>query len=87
MADEPSNVPAQPYWKTAPFAITVVFAPLVYIVICAVLFLPVFSNDLKTFVVTQAITLVLGGAMGFFLGASLQQQNAAKPKGPTNETP
>lgn len=58
-------------WKSPTLWISLTLLPLVYLVVSAVLFGAGWLPEIRAMVVSQVISLVLGGVVGFYLGTSL----------------
>lgn len=68
----PPTTSKEPFYKQGPFWITLLLAPLVYIVVYAVLFQAGFTTEIKVMVVTAIISTLLGAIIGYWLATSFQ---------------
>jgi hypothetical protein len=70
-AREHVHVMAQlPPWRNVALLVSAVLVPLIYIVVCAVVFGEGWSDEMRSVVVTAIVTGLLGSITGFFLGSS-----------------
>ncbi len=63
-----------PPWKSPALWVTLALLPLVYLVVAAVLFGEGWTPEIKAMVVSSVISIVLGGATGYYLGTSYGSQ-------------
>jgi hypothetical protein len=68
---EMATLPPQ---RNVALLVTGALAPLIYIVVCAVVFLDGWSDEMRSVVVTAIVTGLLGSITGFFLGSSFGSQ-------------
>jgi len=73
LANESASKAEKPFWKTMPaFWVTISILPIAYYTVYQVLTGPIefFSPDIKASLASAVVSLVLGGVIGFWLGAS-----------------
>ncbi len=62
--------------------VTLALIPLVYLVVIAVLFLPGYSEQLRTVVVTAVLSGLLGAIYGYWLDSSAKEAKKDSPDAP-----
>lgn len=66
--------------------VTLALVPLIYLVVIAVLFLPGYSEQLRTVVVTAVLSGLLGAIYGYWLDSSAKEAKKESPDAPATVT-